>query len=319
MGKEKTIYIINFVGEPDSLFLDNASHRDEIAKPFVFLKEEIEKLDFQVKFTQTGSELYDAAGIISFANVNQTILRNISKLSKQQCCLIIYEPPTILPYLYDPKLKNFFGTIFTMMDDLIDNQTYFKFYHYQSRHQIVKNIPKFDDKKLCIMVQRNSRTNHPSELYTERYNLALFFANSNEFDLYGPNWEGVPNWKGLLTQNKVEVLKNYKFCICYENMKDQMGFITERIFETMYGGCVPVYWGATNITDYVPKECFIDRRCFSSNQELYHFMKSIDQKTYASYLMAAEKYLQSPQAKFFSPQGFAESILQRLKNTILSK
>lgn len=74
-------------------------------------------------------------------------------------------------------------------------------------------------------------------------------------------------------ESKAITLAKYKFCICYENMRDVKGYITEKIFDCFMAGCVPIYWGASNITDYIPADCFIDRRTFTSMEELYVFMK----------------------------------------------
>ena len=34
------------------------------------------------------------------------------------------------------------------------------------------------------------------------------------------------------------------------------GYITEKIFDSFFAGVVPIYWGAENITDYVPKSLY---------------------------------------------------------------
>jgi hypothetical protein len=162
------------------------------------------------------------------------------------------------------------------------------------------------------MILSNAVNHHPLDIYCERAKLALFFQNSDEFDLYGSGWQGYPNWRGDLKTSLFPVLQKYRFSIAYENTRDLPGFITERIFNAFFCGCVPVYWGASNITDYVPKECFIDRREFSSNEDLYRFMKSIDRKTYDSYLEEAKQYLSTPKAKLFSPRHFAKTIMNRL-------
>jgi hypothetical protein len=51
-------------------------------------------------------------------------------------------------------------------------------------------------------------------------------------------------------------------------MRDEPGWITEKIFDCMRADCVPVYWGASNVLDYVDPEAFVDRRRFASNSEL---------------------------------------------------
>lgn len=42
---------------------------------------------------------------------------------------------------------------------------------------------------------------------------------------------------------KEKFLSNYKFNICVENSLGE-GYITEKIFESIASGCIPIYWGA---------------------------------------------------------------------------
>lgn len=45
--------------------------------------------------------------------------------------------------------------------------------------------------------------------------------------------------------NKHEFLKQFKFNICPENSNAE-GYITEKVFQSIEAGCIPVYWGANN-------------------------------------------------------------------------
>jgi len=56
---------------------------------------------------------------------------------------------------------------------------------------------------------------------------------------------------------KVNFLKNYKFCICYEN-KSISGYTTEKILHALVAGCVPIYWGDPHVTDHFNKDAFIN-------------------------------------------------------------
>ena len=79
-----------------------------------------------------------------------------------------------------------------------------------------------------------------------------------------------------------------------------MGYVTEKIFNCFAAGCVPIYWGAPNVTDYIPKNCFIDRRDFGSNAEVYDFIKSMSQGVYETYLKNIQIFLDSDQARLFA-------------------
>lgn len=293
----------------DSFFYDE-SWRNNVSRPYVYLREEIEKAGLTFKITEDGSDLTDAAGILSFCYFEPAIAKNLSKIPKIQRALIIPEPPSLLPGLYHSSLKTVFGTIFVLLDDMVNDRTYFKFYHPHYRVEPVQDVPDFSEKKLGVMMHSNLQSDHPNDLYAERRVLAKYFSNPDEFDLFGGGWQGCPNLG--CAPDKVSVLKKYKFYFAYENTRDLRGYITERIFDAFYAGCVPIYWGAPNITDYVPKECFIDRREFASNEELYRFMKSVDRAAYSKYIEAAQQFLKTPQAALFSPRNFAKMITKKL-------
>ena len=48
-------------------------------------------------------------------------------------------------------------------------------------------------------------------------------------------------------------MQHYRFYICYENTEGVEDYITEKIFDCFAAGFVPIYWGASNIEKYIPK------------------------------------------------------------------
>ncbi len=52
---------------------------------------------------------------------------------------------------------------------------------------------------------------------------------------------------------KHEFLRDYKFCLCYENEKGD-GYVTEKILHAKAAGCIPIYWGSSDVVkDFDPK------------------------------------------------------------------
>ena len=107
------------------------------------------------------------------------------------------------------------------------------------------------------------------DLYRDRLEAIRHFSHDPKFDLYGHGWNApvryedgryhesiVRSYRGEIPK-KLSVLQNYKFSICFEN-NIFGGLVTEKIIDCIFAGCIPVYWGAPDITDYVPKNCFID-------------------------------------------------------------
>lgn len=314
LGYAKTVYIVPVQGmDHNKTFFDPYSYRDEIARPFYQLRNSLIQKGYQVVFTVNGENLTDATAVLSFNEINPILLRNLSKIPKEKCFLFAFEPPVILPKLYDAKLTQTFGKIFVMLDNFINNQTYFKLYYPQPIHSVIFPIPSFEEKKLCVLIGGYQNSSHPNEAYSNRRALVDFFKSNhpNDFDVFGRNWAP---YQTQTVSNKWETIKKYKFCICYENMKDQQGYVTEKIFDGMLGGAVPIYFGASNIIDYVPKSCFIDRRDFSSLEELYQFIKNMDKSTYDSYLQAIREYFSSRQDRLFYIENFVETIQKAISN-----
>ncbi|OGN75667.1 MAG: hypothetical protein A3G30_06010 [Chlamydiae bacterium RIFCSPLOWO2_12_FULL_49_12] len=234
---------------------------------------------------------------------------DFSKLPKEKLVLFMWEPSTVEPYLYQKELHHHFSKIFTWDDDLVDNKRYFKFY-YPVLLKMREDIPDFESRKLCTLVSSNLHSKHPHELYSKRKESIQFFENlgGDEFDFYGMNWEGCgyKNYRGSI-KDKGAVLKNYRFAICYENLKEVKGYITEKIFDCFSCGVVPVYWGASNIEDYIPPDCFIDRRKFSSNEEVYRYLKNISREEFERYLEQIRAFLLSEKAQLFSQENFLKT------------
>ena len=92
------------------------------------------------------------------------------------------------------------------------------------------------------------------------------------------------------------------------------GYITEKIFDCFFAGCVPVYWGAPNITEHIPQNCFIDRRKFKSHEELYSYIKNMPENEYQTIQMNIENYLFSEKAEPYRAETFANTIVEHILN-----
>lgn len=245
---------------------------------------------------------------IVFNNINVHYRRDLdlSRLPKEKMVLFMWEPSTILRKMYSSRVKTWFSRIYTWDDDLVDNKIFFKFY-YPVLHPMIPNVPSFEEKKLCTLVSSNNLGKYPNELYKERRNAIDFFEKVGEkgFEFYGRGWDKTehPSYLGPIT-DKINTIKNYRFSICYENSKDIKGYVTEKIFDCFAAGTIPIYWGASNIEIYVPKDCFIDRRDFKNLDELHAFLKDMRQQEYEGYLQRIRNYLESDQAKLFSQENF---------------
>lgn len=300
-------------------------NRDNFAYFYFALKEQFKKNGIDLSTKDINEPL--SSDIVLYMGLNQEI---INTKSYTNFYLLTLESPHVDSAIYTLNKHKFFKKIFTWNDDMVDNKKYFKVNY---AYDIPKTIPKkFDGKKLCCTIAGNKSANHPDELYTKRVEFIRWFEkyHLDEFDLYGTHWDeyrfgrslfgralnklkflrksSFPSYKGKV-ESKFETMKDYKFSICYENIKDQNGYITEKIFDSFFAGCVPIYWGAKNVTTHIPKECFIDKRDFNSFEEIYEYIKNMNEATYMRYLEAIEEFLNSSKADQFRAEIFADTIV----------
>lgn len=241
---------------------------------------------------------------IVFFNISPKVASKyaLSRFPKEKMVLFMWEPKTVLGCMYLPKVQQCFSKIYTWDDSLVDHPGYFKF-HYPVLAPMIDNIPSFEEKKLCTLVATDLKSSYENELYSKRKEAIVYFENAGEegFEFYGRRWDPAkyPSYRGAIA-DKLGTIKNYRFSICYENTHGSPGYITEKIFDCFAAGTVPVYWGADNIVDYIPKSCFIDRRDFSNMQELHQFLKTMSKETYQTYLSSIQEYLSSKEAQKFA-------------------
>jgi len=249
--------------------------------------------------------------------------------------LLISESEVIRPDNWNLKNHKYFKKIFTWNDKLVDNKRYFKL-NFSSKIPTDLNFDLNKKNKLCTMIVANKFKFHQLELYTERVNAIRWFEENHpeDFDLYGIGWDKYyfkgmlsrlnrfdtltkflkpkyPSYKGSV-ESKREVLQKYKFAICYENARDISGYITEKIFDCFFAGCVPVYWGALNVNEHIPEDTFIDKRNFSTYKELYKYLKNMPDEEYMNYLKAIKNFIKSDKIYLFSAEYFSETLINEI-------
>ncbi len=225
--------------------------------------------------------------------------------------LIQTEPPTYIPYQHTAACYDRFSRIYTLRDDLHGP----KFQKLLFPNPLKSRSPN-SQHRFLTMVVGNKASSHPQELYTHRRRLIEFFEDQPEadFTFYGTGWEhlGYRNYGGPV-DDKLATLSNFRFTIAYENGHSMPGYVTEKILDCFCAGSVPIYWGAPNITEYVPADCFIDRTQFPSDQALYEHLLTLDP---APYLTAAKRYLASEKAKLFSEESFINQMTAGIQETL---
>ena len=293
----------------------SSTNQNGLAEPYAEMKTHLEKLGHEINTIDLYDNLAEVNYFLFFDWFPEWIYKLYTLGLADRMVYCNAEPPTVRE-LNSPKgymkVKKYFPYIMTWNKDLVDNQRIFYRtipYNFVNHRT---NIP-YNEKKLLTSISANKKSNYKDELYTEREKLISYFEKEipDQFDMYGVGWdkEVHSSYKGS-PKSKFEVYSGYKFALALENTENVKGYVTEKIFDCLTSGIVPIYLGADDICDYVDEECFIDYRKFESPKELLSFLYSISEDRYQEYIVAANVNIEKLKSKkIFSGFMYAQNIL----------
>ena len=182
---------------------------------------------------------------------------------------------------------------------------------------------------------------HPAkgELYSWRRKMAQEFEQTNRdgLDVFGPGWNGekiswcpiywrrcYSGWKPdkvdynleRVGYGKRKKLGYYKFVIASENYAGSQGYISEKIFDAILGGSVPVYLGEKKITDFVPENSFIDARQFQRQEDLVVALAKMSDEEWLQMRSAGKDFLNSKEFLEFTNDNYTNQMSEIIKEII---
>ena len=219
-------------------------------------------------------------------------------LPKVPCYAYLWEHPLVRPINGDRRRLARYRDTFTWNESIVDHQ------HVHllpiPNDLTLQPVPGFAERDLfCVLIAGNRALRHRNALglTDKRLEVIRWFDQHApaHFALYGQGWDrpamaqgitgrltkrlhawrarwwpkpGLRTYRGAVA-SKDEVLLRAKFSICFENVRGGAGYVTEKIFDAMLFGCLPVYIGASDIARRIPPECYIDGDQFDSPADLY--------------------------------------------------
>lgn len=310
----------------DRLFdhTDPVLNRDDTLAPFIRMRAALE---------QQGVAVHTADRLLQRESQEQAcdyyslgVLENYEKL--QACddvrlqAFVVFEPPVVAPQLYRelPQLTAAFERVYvhnTEGDGYslkgVDQSRLRKLYWPQPHKDVL--LPFWnqgDRQRRMVMINGNHKpVSFEGELYSKRIEALAALARFGKVDLYGRGWERwwsrnslwLPYWRhrGALMsvykgacQSKYEVLSSYEYALCFENMV-MKGYVTEKIFDCLYAGTIPLYLGATDISELIPEDTYIDCRQFTSWEQMQEILMKMQTEQIRSIKEAGRAFLQSEQ------------------------
>jgi len=209
-----------------------------------------------------------------------------AKMSKERSILIRNEPVVVCPKNKHPRTRRSFGLSLNMGRPPSESEDSVAWPQQWPKEDINFDAKSFRDEKIAL-VNGNKISFISGELYSLRRKVIV---NVKSLDLYGTSWDlsasakarhtlanliiairggylprisgarlyfkRFPNWKGA-PRDKREVLSKYKYCLVIENSTE---FMTEKLFDAFFSGCIPIYVGP-DLKDFsIPGELYFQAK-----------------------------------------------------------
>ena len=138
-------------------------------------------------------------------------------------------------------------------------------YYSNVKEHLARQYKLFDKKnKVCMFISNQINQSRETDYLQE---LVKFIDISS----YGKQFNDT------ITENdaksKLDIYSKYKFVIAFENAICN-DYVTEKFYEPLMAGSVPIYLGAPNIEELVPGDnCYINVNDFESPKQLANYLK----------------------------------------------
>lgn len=150
-------------------------------------------------------------------------------------------------------------------------------------------LPPFEvQKDVCMMISS------PFNLSGRQEYLKELMENIG-IDSYGKLYNNCRLEKDDGYSSKMALYGRYKFVIAFENSCAE-DYVTEKFFDPLLAGAVPIYFGAPNIDEFAPGDnCYVDVRKYKTPEELAVHLKACleDPILYGQYQQWRKRQLRS--------------------------
>lgn len=163
---------------------------------------------------------------------------------------------------------------------------------------------------LLGMIASFKSSDAPGSLYAKRANMAFLLQMElgKRFMLRGSGWPSVdPLPVGLMAKH--EAYFRCEFALVMENNNSIPGYVTEKIFNALIAGCIPIYEYCDN--GEIPPECFVDASKFNHPLALLAYIEKMSEAQKILFKRAGWKFLE--EAKRFSSELYVETIFSEIQ------
>lgn len=314
---------------------------DDLGFPFVYMAKYFQQRGWGLATIDTEPiENFDAVVFLDYPTLLNPLFRRLSRAKTVPLHLVLFESPAIRPDNWVRRNHAAFTKVFTWNPDWVDGKKYIRFHIPNKLPDRIDYAPSTAD-RFCCLIASQKYSWVRKELYTERLRAIRWFERHHptEFDLYGQRWDryylrgrlsfanpllarlyqrfpslprrsDFPSARGEVASKRT-VLQRYRFCICYENAS-YPGYLTEKMLDAMFAGCVPIYEGDPEVTQIVPAAAFIDKRHFHDYDALYRYLKGMSNGEYEGYRKAIHDFVHGELIRPLGAEAFVDTIVREV-------
>lgn len=249
-----------------------------------------------------------------------------ARADPRRAIIMLFEPEVVAPYWYRQPGLSRHRIVFTHRADWVRRGAPFRYLYWpQTFGPEGTDGDRERDEFLVMINGRKYPAVRSRQLYSERERVAAWFARHSDIAIYGSGWDRssvrhpiaalrtpalARAYRGQV-QTKAEVLGRALFVLCFENMRSP-GFRTEKLFDALAAGCIPVYLGDSEIQDAVPTDTFIDYSRVGGPRRLDRLLRSMTAERREELRAASQAYLGSPAFVPYTVNAFVDRMLDAI-------
>lgn len=191
---------------------------------------------------------------------------DLEKPEKQLWVAWSMESEENYPFLKNPEFMDLFDLRMTYHQDADIIQPYYSYTDLQDLYYM-DDSPLKKENTACMLISspinQSGRIGYLKEL-----------MQYTSIDSYGKLFQTKEMGSDRGRESKMELYGKYKFVIAFENSIAN-DYVTEKFFDPLLAGSVPIYLGAPNIDEFAPGDnCFVDVRKYESPRHLADFLNA---------------------------------------------
>ncbi|MGE0740394.1 MAG: glycosyltransferase family 10 [Hyphomonadaceae bacterium] len=147
-------------------------------------------------------------------------------------------------------------------------------------------LTKLSNRRAIVLARYSERSlmigGRDVSLYSKRSRLALALNAADACEIHGRDWPGnvsvSDSRDGGRTTTKLAELSRFPFALCSENCIGDF-YVTEKIWEAIEGGSLPLYYSQPSLAGLFPEDSFIDlsSREYAEPERLVELMKTMSE------------------------------------------